>query len=64
MSHVAISPDGRTALVTRDGDHTLTLLTITDTKVELAKRGIRAGLRPYGADISATGAIAMVESAR
>ena len=41
VSHVAIAPDGKTALVTRDGDNTLTLLTITDNKVELAKRDIK-----------------------
>jgi DNA-binding beta-propeller fold protein YncE len=60
VSHVAIAPDGKSALVTRDGDHTLTLLTIADTKVELAKRDIRAGLRPYGLDISADGSVAVV----
>ena len=60
VSHVAISPDGATALVTRDNDHTLTLLTIAGTKVELAKRDIRAGLRPYGLDISSNGAVAVV----
>jgi DNA-binding beta-propeller fold protein YncE len=59
-SHVTITPDGKTALVTRDGDHMLSVLTISDTKVELAKRDIRAGLRPYGVDISSTGAIAVV----
>lgn len=60
VSHVAIAPDGTSALVTRDGDHTLTLLTIAGTKVELAKRDIRAGLRPYGLDISADGSVAVV----
>ena len=60
VSHVAIAPDGRSALVTRDADHMLTLLTIADTKVELAKRDIRAGLRPYGADISSDGSVAVV----
>ena len=59
-SHVAIAPDGKSALVTRDGDNMLTLLTIDGTKVELAKRDIRAGLRPYGLDISKNGAIAVV----
>jgi YVTN family beta-propeller protein len=57
---VAIAPDGKTALVTRDGDHTLSLLSIDDTKVEYTKRDLNAGLRPYGADISASGAVAVV----
>jgi DNA-binding beta-propeller fold protein YncE len=60
VSHVAITPDGKTALVTRDGDHTLSLLSIDDTKVEYTKRDLSAGIRPYGADISSTGAIAVV----
>jgi DNA-binding beta-propeller fold protein YncE len=59
-SHVAIAPDGKSALVTRDADHTLTLLSIDGTKVELAKRDIRAGLRPYGLDIGKSGAVAVV----
>ena len=59
-AHVAFMPDGKSALVTRDGDHVLTLLTVDGTKVELAKRDIRAGLRPYGADISRNGAVAVV----
>jgi DNA-binding beta-propeller fold protein YncE len=60
VSHVAISPDGKTALVTRDGDHFISVLAIDGTKVELAKRDISAGLRPYGAAISADGRVAVV----
>ncbi len=59
-SHVVFTPDGRTALVTRDGDHTLSLLAIDGAKVEPAKRDFAAGLRPYGADISSDGAVAVV----
>ncbi len=59
-SHVAISPDGKTALVTRDGDFRISVLTIDGTKVELTKREIRAGLRPYGIDISRQGNFAVV----
>lgn len=58
-SHVAITPDGTRALVTRDNDHTLTLLSIDGNKVALAGRDLRAGLRPYGADISRDGRIAV-----
>lgn len=60
VSHVAISPDGRTALVTRDGDDRISMLAIDGTKVEYAKRDMYAGLRPYGIDIAATGAVAAV----
>jgi DNA-binding beta-propeller fold protein YncE len=60
VSHVAISPDGKTALVTRDGDHFISVLTIDGPKVEHTKRDISAGLRPYGAAISADGRAAVV----
>lgn len=60
VSHVAISPDGRTALVTRDGDHMISVLAIDGTKVEHTKRDLSAGLRPYGAAISADGTVAVV----
>lgn len=60
VSHVTISPDDKTALVTRDGDHMLSVLSIDGNKVEYTKRDVRAGLRPYGAAISADGKIAVV----
>ena len=60
VSHVAISPDGRTALATRDGDDRISVLSIDGTKVEYTKRDIFAGLRPYGVDIAKDGKIAVV----
>ena len=60
VSHVAISPDGKTALVTRDGDNLISVLSIDGTKVEYTKRDMSAGQRPYGAAISATGTMAVV----
>jgi DNA-binding beta-propeller fold protein YncE len=60
VSHVAISPDGKTALVTRDGDNLISVLSIDGTKVEYTKRDMSAGMRPYGAAISATGSLAVV----
>jgi DNA-binding beta-propeller fold protein YncE len=60
VSHVTISPDGRTALVTRDGDNLISALSIDGTKVEYTKRDLSAGMRPYGAAISATGTMAVV----
>jgi DNA-binding beta-propeller fold protein YncE len=59
-SHVAISPDGRTALVTRGNDHKISVLSIDDTKVEYTKRDMNPGLRPYGLDICVPGSIAVV----
>jgi DNA-binding beta-propeller fold protein YncE len=59
-SHVAITPDGKTALVTRDGDHKISVLSIDGTKVEYSKRDLSAGLRPYGLDIHPNGKVAVV----
>jgi len=59
-SHVVFSPDGKTALITRDGDHKTSVLAIDGTKVVYTKRDINAGLRPYGLDICAPGNIAVV----
>jgi DNA-binding beta-propeller fold protein YncE len=59
-SHVAITPDGKTALVTRDGDNKISVLSIDGTKVEYTKRDLSAGLRPYGLDIHPNGKIAVV----
>ena len=42
-SHVAISPDGKTALVSRDGDDRISVLSIDGTKVEYTKRDLNAG---------------------
>ena len=59
-SHVAITPDGKTALVTRDGDHKISVLSIDGTKVEYSKRDLSAGLLPYGLDIHPNGKVAVV----
>jgi len=59
ISHVAISPDGRTAIVTRDGDHMISVLAINGTTVEYTKRDMSAGVRPYGAAISSDGTFAV-----
>jgi DNA-binding beta-propeller fold protein YncE len=60
VSHVAIAPDGKSAIVTRDGDSFISVLSIDDTKVEYTKRDMSAGQRPYGAAISADGSVAVV----
>lgn len=59
-SHVVFTPDGKTALVTRDEDFFISVLAIDGAKVEYTKRDISAGVRPYGIDISPDGAIALV----
>jgi DNA-binding beta-propeller fold protein YncE len=60
VSHVAIAPDGKTAIVTRDGDSLISVLSIDGTKVEYTKRDMSAGQRPYGAAISPDGTVAVV----
>ncbi|WP_439370129.1 YncE family protein [Bradyrhizobium sp. DASA03120] len=57
-SHAVFSHDGATALVTRDGDNKISLLTVDGTKVEYARRDLSAGIRPY--DIDLTGSAAAV----
>lgn len=59
-SHAVFTPDGKTALVTRDGDSVISILAIDGSKVEYTKRDLSAGLRPYGIDISADGSVAVV----
>jgi DNA-binding beta-propeller fold protein YncE len=59
-SHAVFTPDGKMALVTRDGDSKISVLAIDGTKVEYTKRDINAGLRPYGIDMSSKGDYAAV----
>jgi DNA-binding beta-propeller fold protein YncE len=59
-SHATFTPDGKMALVTRDGDHKISVLKIDGTNVEYTKRDINAGLRPYGIDVSSKGDFAAV----
>jgi DNA-binding beta-propeller fold protein YncE len=60
VSHAAFTPDGKMALVSRDGDDRVSVLSIDGTKVEYTKRDMNAGLRPYGLDVAGTGAYAAV----
>lgn len=59
-SAIAFTPDGKSALVTLDNDNKIVVLAIEGDKVELTKRVISAGLRPYGLDIAAKGEVAVV----
>jgi DNA-binding beta-propeller fold protein YncE len=58
--HAVFTPDGKRALVTRDGDNTLSILNIDGDKVTDGKRDFGIGYRPYGADISNDGKTAVV----
>ena len=51
------TPDGKTALVTRDGDHKISILSVDGNKVEDTKAFILGGYRPYSLDISSKGDI-------
>ena len=62
LSGVVFTRDGRTALVTRNNDSLISVLTIEGTKVENAKRDIAANLKPYGIDVTPAGDVAIVAS--
>jgi len=61
-SSVAFTPDGKMALVTRDGDNRISVLTVNGNTVELSKREIYAGLKPYPLGISPNGDFAAIAS--
>ena len=58
--HVAFTRDGRTALVTRNNDSLISMLSVADGKVSYAKRDLAAGLKPYSIDIAPAGDYAVV----
>ncbi len=60
VSHVAISPDGKWALATKRGEHTVAVLTLDGTKVEYTKQDVTVGSNPYNADISSDATLAVV----
>lgn len=59
-SHVAFTPDGRHALVTRDGDNKISVLAIDGAKAVYAGQDISAGIRPYGLVMRPQGDTAIV----
>src|SRR4029434_13782 len=59
-SHVAFLPDGKRALVTRDGDHRISVLSVDGSKVEDTKAYMVAGIRPYCISVSSKGDLAVV----
>jgi DNA-binding beta-propeller fold protein YncE len=57
---VAITPDGKTALVSRNNDNKVSVLSIDGAKVEYTKRDMTPGLRPIVMDVASSGAFAVV----
>jgi DNA-binding beta-propeller fold protein YncE len=60
VSHVAFTPDGRHALVTRYGDHSVNVLQIDGDRVVKLDREITTGVRPYGLAVTPDGRYAVV----
>jgi DNA-binding beta-propeller fold protein YncE len=54
-SGIAFTPDGRHALVTRDGDFFVNILAIEGETVRRLDRQFSAGMRPYGVVVSPDG---------
>jgi DNA-binding beta-propeller fold protein YncE len=61
-THVVFGLDGRQAFVTREGDHRIVVLSVNQAKVEVTKREMAAGLRPYAIDVAPKSAVAVVSS--
>jgi DNA-binding beta-propeller fold protein YncE len=59
-SGIVFAPEGNIALVTRDGDSFVSVLNINEDKVEVDKRDISVGTRPYGITMSPHGRWAAV----
>ena len=59
-SHAMFSRDGATALVTRDGDSRISILSVDGTTVEYSKRDLFSALRPYQIDTTGNGDVAVV----
>jgi hypothetical protein len=57
---VVFTRDGRNALVTRNNDSLISLLSIDGTKVTYAKRNIGGSFKPYGIEVSPAGDVAVV----
>jgi DNA-binding beta-propeller fold protein YncE len=59
-SGLAFLPDGKTALLSRYGDHQVAVLRMDGTKVTIDKRPITTALSPYTLDITRDGKLAAV----
>ncbi len=61
-SGIAFTPDGKAALVTRNGDHMVQVLNIDGADVLADARRITTGVAPYTIDITADGSLAAVSN--
>ena len=61
-SSVAFLPDGKTALLTRSGDHRVDVLHIDGTKATIDERPLTTGVSPYTLDITRDGTLAAVSN--
>jgi DNA-binding beta-propeller fold protein YncE len=59
-SHPMFSRDGTTALVSRDGDNRIAVLSVDGAKVEYTKRDLFSGMRPYQIDSTGNGDVALL----
>jgi DNA-binding beta-propeller fold protein YncE len=59
-SAVVFTPDGRTALVTRNNDSLISILSVDGTNVAYTKRDVGAGFKPYGIEVAPAGDVAIV----
>lgn len=59
-SHAVFTPNGKTVLVTRDGDHRISVLSVDGDKVEDTKRYMAVGIRPYSIAVSPKGTVAVL----
>jgi DNA-binding beta-propeller fold protein YncE len=59
-SQVMFAADGRIALVSRNADSRVSVLSVELSKVEYAKKDVLTGLQPYGMDITPVGDLAVV----
>jgi len=58
--HVVFARGDRMALVTRNFDSLISILSIDGTRVEYTKRDLAAGFKPYGIEVTPDGALALV----
>lgn len=59
-SGIRFLPDGKTALLTRDNDHMVSILHINGTTISIDPRPLTTGVKPYGLDITPDGKWAVV----
>ena len=61
-SGIAFAADGKTALLSRDGDSMVSVLHLEGTKITVDPRPLTTGVRPYTLDVSADGKLAAVSN--